>query len=138
MYVCVLTDTCRVLCSYNSGRDLDSFVAFLAEKTGRRGSVPVKDTAVTELTDATFDKIVLDPTKDVLVEFYAPCPCARWPIACVPAQLTLGEHRVRPLQEPGACVRARRQDLPPRQGCAWAAAAPRRTHPPSAAAAWLM
>jgi protein disulfide-isomerase A6 len=57
---------------YNSGRDLDSFVAFLAEKTGRRGSVPVKDTAVTELTDATFDKIVLDPTKDVLVEFYAP------------------------------------------------------------------
>ena len=26
-----------------------------------------------ELNPSNFDKIVMDPTKDVLVEFYAPC-----------------------------------------------------------------
>ena len=59
--------------SYSSGRDLESFTNFLAEKTGQRGSAPVKETAVVELTEASFDRIVLDSSKDVLVEFYAPC-----------------------------------------------------------------
>ena len=58
--------------SYDSGRDLDSFINFLGDKTGRRGNAPVKDTAVVELNDRNFDRIVMDPTKDVLVEFYAP------------------------------------------------------------------
>lgn len=32
----------------------------------------VVSASVTVLTDANFDSIVLDPTKDVLVDFYAP------------------------------------------------------------------
>lgn len=38
------------------------------------GCVQIKEapTAVTVLTPDNFDKIVMDPTKDVLVEFYAP------------------------------------------------------------------
>ena len=57
---------------YNGGRDAASFVKFLNEKTGSKLFVPREVTAVTVLDASNFDKIALDPTKDVLVEFYAP------------------------------------------------------------------
>ena len=93
----------------------------MIEKTGRRGNTPVKDTAVVELTDSTFDKVVLDSTKDVLVEFYAPCTCR----LCLGAEAAedmgtlmalrrgTDTDRVRPLQEPCAGLREGRQGLPP-------------------------
>ena len=58
---------------YSAGRDLDSLVAFVTDKTGAKSNIkPPPPPAAEQLTDKTFDKIVLDPTKDVLVEFYAP------------------------------------------------------------------
>eukprot|EP00898_Chlorokybus_atmophyticus_P005809 jgi/Chlat1/6229/Chrsp44S05815 len=57
---------------YNSGRTADDLVAFVNGKIGTNLKVKKAPTAVTVLTDATFDAIVKDPTKDVLVEFYAP------------------------------------------------------------------
>jgi thioredoxin-like negative regulator of GroEL len=55
---------------------------------GTRGKVTAAPSEVVVLTPANFDKIVLDTSKDVLVEFYAPwyvheildfsnlkCPC---------------------------------------------------------------
>lgn len=39
---------------------------------GTKGKVFAAPSEVVVLTPANFDKIVKDPTKDVLVEFYAP------------------------------------------------------------------
>jgi len=57
---------------YNGGRDLSDLTTFVSNKSGAKGSVPRKVTNVVDLTPANFDKVVLDETKDVLVEFYAP------------------------------------------------------------------
>jgi len=57
---------------YSGGRDLDSLAGFIRDKTGIRAKIKVVPSAVTVLTSANFDKIVLDSDKDVLVEFYAP------------------------------------------------------------------
>jgi len=57
---------------YNGGRDLESFANFLYEKTSVRAKIPRKEEYAAVLTDSNFDKIVMDETKDVLVEFYAP------------------------------------------------------------------
>jgi protein disulfide-isomerase-like protein len=57
---------------YEGGRDAKSFVKFLNEKTGADLFIAREVTAVKVLTVANFDKIALDETKDVLVEFYAP------------------------------------------------------------------
>jgi len=57
---------------YNSGRDLDSFSEFIADKTGVRAKKNTPKEFTTVLTDSNFDEIVMDSTKDVLVEFYAP------------------------------------------------------------------
>jgi thiol-disulfide isomerase/thioredoxin len=58
---------------YRSGRDFDSLSSFITEKAGlkpkQKKSEPSK---VITLKDSTFGNIVLDPSKDVLVEFYAP------------------------------------------------------------------
>jgi len=58
--------------AYEGGRTADDIVNFVNNKAGTRGRVKKAPTAVVDLTDATFDSIVLDETKDVLVEFYAP------------------------------------------------------------------
>jgi len=57
---------------YNGGREIADFTDFLNRKAGTkvRVKLPPSDTVV--LTDDTFDGIVLDPKKNVLVEFYAP------------------------------------------------------------------
>jgi len=57
---------------YNSGRDLESFSSFLYDKTGVRARIAKKEEYAVSLTDRNFDEIVMDPTKHVLVEFYAP------------------------------------------------------------------
>ena len=43
--------------------------------SGTRGRVKKAASAVVDLTTENFDSIVKDPTKNVLVEFYAPCEC---------------------------------------------------------------
>ena len=48
-------------------------VKFVNEKTGASGRVKVAPSDVVVLDEDNFDKIVMDETKDVLVEFYAPC-----------------------------------------------------------------
>lgn len=41
--------------------------------TGTRGRIKKAPSFVVELDGDNFDSIVKDPTKNVLVEFYAPC-----------------------------------------------------------------
>jgi len=57
---------------YNGGRDVESLSAFVTEKTGARSKVKKVTSNVVVLDSANFDKVVLDSSKDVLVEFYAP------------------------------------------------------------------
>jgi len=58
---------------YNGGRTADDIVSFINSKTGLKARVAgAAPSNVVDLTDDTFDKIVLDSDKDVLVEFYAP------------------------------------------------------------------
>ena len=52
-------------------------IAFLIYFTlilsGARGIIPVVKENVVQLDASNFDSVALDKTKDVLVEFYAPC-----------------------------------------------------------------
>ncbi|EDO47340.1 predicted protein [Nematostella vectensis] len=57
---------------YNGGRDINDFIKFIEEKTGVRGRVPVIPSAVADLDESNFDKIVKNPDNNVLVEFFAP------------------------------------------------------------------
>lgn len=57
---------------YKSGRTATDIVQFVNDKTGLKAFIKKAPTAVTVLTPSNFDSIVLDETKDVLVEFYAP------------------------------------------------------------------
>ncbi|KND03842.1 protein disulfide-isomerase domain [Spizellomyces punctatus DAOM BR117] len=57
---------------YNGGRDLDSFLKFIEEKSGIKANVKKPQTFVKVLTSGSFDEVVKDPKKNVLVEFYAP------------------------------------------------------------------
>jgi protein disulfide-isomerase A6 len=57
---------------YNGGRTANDFVKFLNEKAGAGLFIAKDATYVTVLGSTNFDKIALDETKDVLVEFYAP------------------------------------------------------------------
>ncbi|CAM6034959.1 unnamed protein product [Sphagnum compactum] len=57
---------------YSGGRTVDALVEFVNNEAGTRGKVTAAPSEVVVLTPANFDKIVLDTSKDVLVEFYAP------------------------------------------------------------------
>eukprot|EP01113_Clastostelium_recurvatum_P029134 TRINITY_DN3516_c0_g1_i1.p1 TRINITY_DN3516_c0_g1~~TRINITY_DN3516_c0_g1_i1.p1 ORF type:complete len:373 (-),score=133.28 TRINITY_DN3516_c0_g1_i1:82-1167(-) len=58
---------------YNGGRTIEELTAFIEQKSGAKGKGPKKAaSSVVILDDSNFDSIVLDNTKDVLVEFYAP------------------------------------------------------------------
>ncbi|KAJ1940497.1 hypothetical protein EC988_007018, partial [Linderina pennispora] len=57
---------------YSSGRDLDSLVDFVREKTGVAGRIKKPVSLVEELDFDKFKQIALDEDKFVLVEFYAP------------------------------------------------------------------
>jgi len=58
--------------AYDGGRTADDIIQFINNKAGTNARVKKAPSAVTILDDENFDKIALDPTKDVLVEFYAP------------------------------------------------------------------
>jgi len=58
--------------AYTGGRTADDMTEFINEKAGTNVRVKKPATAVTVLTPKNFKDIALDPTKDVLVEFYAP------------------------------------------------------------------
>eukprot|EP00604_Paraphysomonas_vestita_P002537 CAMPEP_0174818770 /NCGR_PEP_ID=MMETSP1107-20130205/1627_1 /TAXON_ID=36770 /ORGANISM="Paraphysomonas vestita, Strain GFlagA" /LENGTH=312 /DNA_ID=CAMNT_0016031107 /DNA_START=182 /DNA_END=1121 /DNA_ORIENTATION=+ len=57
---------------YDGGRSADTIVSWVNKKVGTKKVVKKPPTAVTVLDEATFDAVALDPTKTVLVEFYAP------------------------------------------------------------------
>ncbi|KAJ1964571.1 hypothetical protein IWQ62_002898 [Dispira parvispora] len=57
---------------YKQGRDLDSLANFITSEVGVHPRISKPKTFVQALTDDTFDKVALDPKKNVLVEFYAP------------------------------------------------------------------
>lgn len=48
-------------------------VVFLSTIIGARANKAIFKTAVVDLDSSNFDSVALDKTKDVLVEFYAPC-----------------------------------------------------------------
>jgi len=58
--------------AYNGGRTAPDIIDWINKKAGTNVRVKGQQTAVTVLDPSNFDKIALDPSKDVLVEFYAP------------------------------------------------------------------
>lgn len=57
---------------YDGGRTADTIVSWVNDKIGTNRKVKKAPTAVTDITTSNFDATVLDPSKTVLVEFYAP------------------------------------------------------------------
>jgi thioredoxin-like negative regulator of GroEL len=60
----------RSLSSFFSSSSYASYVFFVAQMAGRLDFLAPSHVVV--LTPETFNEVVLDETKDVLVEFYAP------------------------------------------------------------------
>jgi len=58
--------------TYSGGRTAADMIDFINRKIGTSVRVKGPPTAVTVLETSNFDQIVLDSSKDVLVEFYAP------------------------------------------------------------------
>jgi len=58
---------------YSGGRSIEEISAFIENKSGAKAKGPKKaPSSVVVLDPQNFDEVVLDTTKDVLVEFYAP------------------------------------------------------------------
>jgi len=57
---------------YDSGRDPQDIIDYVNNKAGTRAKLAKASSDVVILSPANFDAVVLDETKDVLVEFYAP------------------------------------------------------------------
>jgi len=57
---------------YDGGREANDIIEFINKKTGSRAKVSKAPSDVVVLDSTNFDKVVLDSSKDVLVEFYAP------------------------------------------------------------------
>ncbi|RZR88742.1 hypothetical protein BHM03_00016389 [Ensete ventricosum] len=60
-------------CVYEGPRTAEALVEFVNTEGGTNVKLATIPSNVVVLTSETFDQIVLDETKDVLVEFYAPC-----------------------------------------------------------------
>ena len=60
-------------CSYNGGRSAEDIIKFINDKARTRAGQKKAPSAVVELDTSNFDTVVMDDSKDVLVEFYAPC-----------------------------------------------------------------
>ncbi|EMR10335.1 protein disulfide-isomerase domain [Pneumocystis murina B123] len=57
---------------YDNDRNIQSFTDFIEKRTGIKARGSGSSLSVPELTPETFNEIVFDPKKDVLVKFYAP------------------------------------------------------------------
>ncbi|KAG8954435.1 hypothetical protein FRC04_011762 [Tulasnella sp. 424] len=57
---------------YEGGRELEDFANFIKEKTGVSGRIKVPHSDVAVVDTDTFDRIVMDDTKDVFLAFTAP------------------------------------------------------------------
>jgi len=57
---------------YSGGREAQDIIDFVNGKAGTRARLAKSASDVVVLTPSNFDSVVLDSTKDVLVEFYAP------------------------------------------------------------------
>jgi len=58
---------------YSGGRTVEDVIKYINENAGLNARAPGKDPSyVIDVTDDTFDSIVLDTKKNVLIEFYAP------------------------------------------------------------------
>jgi len=57
---------------YQSGRSIDEITTYVNNKVGTRVRVKKAPSFTVDLTNDNFESIVLDKSKDVLVEFYAP------------------------------------------------------------------
>jgi protein disulfide-isomerase A6 len=57
---------------YSSGRSAEDILKYVNEKAGLSARLQVAPSDVVVLTEDNFDEIVMDVSKDVLVEFYAP------------------------------------------------------------------
>jgi len=57
---------------YSGGRTAEDIISFINGKTGSQAKIKKAPSSVVELNADNFDSIVMDPSKDVLVEFYAP------------------------------------------------------------------
>lgn len=53
-------------------RTADTIVSWVNEKVGTQARIRKAPTAVVELDSSSFDAVALDPSKAVMVEFYAP------------------------------------------------------------------
>lgn len=58
---------------YSGGRDLASLSKFISGKTGLKGTAREAGSYVVDLNSRNYNSYVNDPTKNVLVDFYAPC-----------------------------------------------------------------
>jgi protein disulfide-isomerase A6 len=58
--------------TYSGGRTAADIVDFVNSKAGTNARISAAKTHVVDLDSSNFDAIAMDPTKDVLVEFYAP------------------------------------------------------------------
>ena len=61
------------LCSYNGGRTAEDIIKFINGKANTKAGQKKAPSPVVDLDESNFDKVALDSSKDVLVEFYAPC-----------------------------------------------------------------
>lgn len=57
---------------YQGGREADDIIKYINDKAGTRVRMSQSVSNVVDLDPSNFDNVVLDPAKDVLVEFYAP------------------------------------------------------------------
>ncbi|KAL7747687.1 hypothetical protein RI367_006976 [Sorochytrium milnesiophthora] len=57
---------------YSGGRSLEELVSFIEGKASVKSNIKKAPSDVVVLTTTNFDKMVLDPAKNTLVEFYAP------------------------------------------------------------------
>jgi len=57
---------------YNGGRTAEDIITYINQQTGSRGRIKKAASNVVTLTTSSFDSVVLDSSKDVMVEFYAP------------------------------------------------------------------
>jgi protein disulfide-isomerase-like protein len=58
--------------SYSGGRSAEDIINFINEKAGLNARLKKPATKVVDLSDANFDKVVLESNKYVFVKFYAP------------------------------------------------------------------